>query len=82
MASQHATSQLEELLNGLASTPSLYHSDTHGHAYLWHEDQAGSVQASSGLRGSGEINTLSLKAKSCTPTVYRYMYMYVVNVHQ
>ena len=72
-ASQHATSQLEELVSGLTSNPGLYQPDTHSHAYLWQEDQIGSV--ASGQTGYGEINTLSLKAKSCTPTVYRYEYV-------
>lgn len=74
-ASQHATSELEELLNGLASNPSLYQPDTHSHAYLWQEDQVRGVGG--GASGIGEINTLSLKAKSCTPTVYRYVCMCV-----
>ena len=103
--SQHATSQLRELLDKVASDPALFHADTNCHTHLWKEEglglglggtggggggRKGNVIAGGGRGGgrsegfsladAGRINTLSLKAKACTPSVYRYIHMYVVQI--
>ena len=97
--SQHATSQLSELLVKVASDPALFHADTNCHTHLWKEEglglglggtgggrRKGNIIAGGGRGGgrsegfsladAGGINTLSLKAKACTPSVYRYILCY------
>ena len=87
--SQHATSQLSELLDKVASDPALFQADTNCHTHLWKEEGLGTTMGgrrkgnivvggsgrSEGLSfaDAGGINTLSLKAKACTPSVYRYV---------
>lgn len=106
--SQHATTQLSELLDKVTSDPALFHADTNCHIHLWKEEglglglgrtggggRKGNVIGGSGRGGgrsegfsladAGGINTLSLKAKACTPSVYRYIRTYVCctnsNIH-
>lgn len=88
--SQHATSQLSELLDKVASDPALFLADTNCHTHLWKEEGLGTTGMGGGRKGNivigrsgrserlsladaGGINTLSLKAKACTPSVYRYV---------
>ena len=89
--SQHATSQLGELLDKVVSDPALFQADTNCHTHLWKEEGLGMTGTGGGRKGNivigrsgrseglsftdaGGINTLSLKAKACTPSVYRYVY--------
>ena len=92
--SQHATSQLSELLDKMASDPALFQADTHCHTHLWKEEGLGTgggrksnTVGGGGGRGDGlssvtaaGINTLSLKAKACTPSVYRSVCMHILLV--
>ena len=63
-AGSHASSQLSNLLNSMASDPAGYHADIHCHSQLWEEGSR---------NGSGEegLLELSLKSKSCTPAIHR-----------
>lgn len=56
---------LTQLLRGVRSDPALYTPDTHVSSQLWQEEEV--------ERGGDELSTLTLKAKACTPSVYRYV---------
>ena len=56
---------LTQLLRGVGSDPTLYTPDTHVSSHLWREEGV--------ERGGGQQSTLTLKAKACTPSVYRYV---------
>ena len=78
--SEHAKSQLSELLDRVASDSALFQADTNCHAHLWKEEGLGTGRGRKGNVSDGfssysaaGINTLSLKAKACTPSVYRYI---------
>jgi len=57
------TTTLKQLLRGMESDPALYTPDTHVSSHLWQEEWV--------ERGGGEMSTLTLKAKACTPSAYR-----------
>lgn len=48
----------------MESDPALYTPDTHVSSHLWQEEGV--------ERGGGEMSTLTLKAKACTPSAYRW----------
>ncbi len=66
-AGSHASSQLSNLLNSMTSNPAGYHADIQCHSQLWKEGG----KSEGGTAGS--LVELSLKSKSCTPAIHRYV---------
>lgn len=60
-----ASGLLDRLLLGLTTNPADYILDTHSSAHMWEEDQGGVV------RSRAHVNPLALKAKACSPSVFR-----------
>lgn len=65
-AGSHSTATLGQLLAGMEEHPSRYAADCHASLHLWQEDSHPSA-----TQGNG-IDTLRLKARACTPSVYSF----------
>ena len=65
----HAHSLLDSLLGGFVKDAPLYALDCRVSAYLWQEEEGGLQKK--GCDHGGMAKVLRLKAKGCTPNVYR-----------
>ena len=65
-AGSHASIQLTTLLTSITENPARYYADTHCHTHLWREEG----RKQNCVKQSDGMIDLTLKSKSCTPSVY------------